>query len=208
MSTPEIVSCETLMGDICAWLCDEEEPLEEEPLEEDWLLAEGWAPLELLCALANFPLTFMTVMLMLPVTLLTPSSEAIWVSFLVRSTAAGARLHTRAGELLALAGLVRRVHAELLRPARVHLLLLAHGDVGADAVERLEHLVLGLADAGRVRGHGDHERHADGKAERCEQRLAMPPAQLPEHVGEEHAASSFFLTTVVCRRDGSLLKRS
>ena len=83
VSTPETVSCETLMGDICAWPCDEEEPLEEEEPLDDWLLAEGWAALEPLCAWANFPLTFMTVMLMLPVTSLTPSSAAICVSLLL-----------------------------------------------------------------------------------------------------------------------------
>ena len=186
VSTPETENDETSMGAICAWPCW----LDEDPPDEDWPPWAGIAPAAPPCTWANFPCTFMTFMLMLPVTALTPSSAAICASFFVEIDCWPGAGHDRgAVELLALPGLVRRLHAEALRTALVHLLLLRHGDVGADAVERLEHLVLRLAHAVGVRGHGDHERHADGEAEGGEQRLAMPPAQLPEHVGEEHAAS-------------------
>ncbi len=188
VSTPETESVETLMGDICVWACWEEEP---KLLAEDPEPADGAAPPELACAWANFPFTFMMVMLILPVASLTPSSEAICASFVVEIDCWPGLVITR-----------ERVNfcpcldwsggcmPKLLRAALVHLLLLRDGDVGAHAVQRLEHLVLGPADAGGVGGHRHHEGDADGEPEGGEQRLAMPPAQLPEHVSEEHAASS------------------
>ena len=75
MSTPETESCETLMGAICVWAW------EEEPPEEDWALADGAAAVEPPCACANFPATFITIMVMLPVAESTPSSDAICASF-------------------------------------------------------------------------------------------------------------------------------
>ena len=129
-------------------------------------------------------------MLMLPVTSLTPSSEAICASFLVEiDCLAGARHHAERLNFFPCLDWSGGCMPKRCGAALVHLLLLRDRDVGADAVERLQHLVLRLADAGGVGGHRDHQRDADGEAEGGEQRLAMPPAQLPEHVGEEHAAS-------------------
>jgi len=65
---------------------------------------------------------------------------------------------------------------------------LRHGDVGAHAVQRVQHGGLRVLDAVRGCGHGDHQADAERQAQRDEDRLAHPPPQLAPYVGEEHAA--------------------
>ena len=67
------------MGAICAWpCCEASRRWPPDAPAERWLGAAR-PP----CTWANSPCTFMTVMLMLPVTALTPSSDAICVSLFV-----------------------------------------------------------------------------------------------------------------------------
>ncbi len=63
-----------------------------------------------------------------------------------------------------------------------------HRHVGADAGERLEHLLLGVVEAVGQRGDGDDEADADAQAERRQGGPAGAPAQLGADVGQvEHA---------------------
>ena len=65
---------------------------------------------------------------------------------------------------------------------------LGHRDVGADAVERVQHRRLGVAHPSGRRGHRDDQAHPNGQAHRHNQSLAFAALQLPEQVGEEEAA--------------------
>ena len=84
-------------------------------------------------------------------------------------------------ELAERAGPGAEVEVEVERPR--------DGEVGADAGERLEHLLLGVVDPTREGRDGDDEADADGEAEGGQERAAGPAPELREGVREgEHAA--------------------
>ena len=64
-----------------------------------------------------------------------------------------------------------------LRPV-LALGLERHGQIGADARERVERLRLRLVEPTRERRHGDHERDTDGEPEHGQDRAALAPQQL------------------------------
>ena len=60
-----------------------------------------------------------------------------------------------------------------------------HGEVGADAGERVQRLRLRLVEPAREGRHGDHERDADRQAEHREDRAALAPHELAPQIAEE-----------------------
>jgi hypothetical protein len=63
--------------------------------------------------------------------------------------------------------------------------LAGHRDVGANPVQRFQHVGLGLLHAGRGGGDGDDEAYAQREAQRDKDGLPHPAAQLPPQVGDE-----------------------
>ncbi len=81
-------------------------------------------------------------------------------------------------------------------PAGATLGGLGHGDVGAHAVQGLQHLALGGTDPGRGGVDRDDQADPDRQAERDEQGLAATEPQLTSEVGQEHCGCTFQLGSV------------
>jgi hypothetical protein len=76
--------------------------------------------------------------------------------------------------------------------------------VCAHAVQRVQHGALSVLDAGRRRRDGDHQTHAQGKAERDEDGLAHAAAKFTPQVSKEHPA---LLKGDCLRADGGAVTR-